>query len=72
MGKNQFWKNITAINFISIFLCPEITHYKHRGYTLKIHIQGVVENEEGKMYGESNMEIYKTICKIDSQWESAV
>ena len=31
-----------------------------------------MENEEGKMYGESNMEIYKTICKIDSQWESAV
>ena len=24
------------------------------------------------MYGESNMEIYNTICKIDSQWEFAV
>ena len=24
------------------------------------------------MYGESNMETYITICKIDSQWESAV
>ena len=24
------------------------------------------------MYGESNMEIYITICKIDSQWEFAV
>ena len=24
---------------------------------------------EGKMYGESNMETYNTICKIDSQWE---
>ena len=23
------------------------------------------------MYGESNMEIYITICKIDSQWEFA-
>ena len=22
--------------------------------------------EEGEMYGESNMEIYNTICKIDS------
>ena len=24
------------------------------------------------MYGKSNMETYITICKIDSQWESAV
>ena len=30
------------------------------------------EEEEGEMYGESNMEIYNTICKIDSQWELAV
>ena len=29
------------------------------------------EEEEGEMYGESNMETYNTICKIDSQWESA-
>ena len=29
--------------------------------------------EEGKseMYGESNVETYNTICKIDSQWEFA-
>ena len=27
---------------------------------------------EGKMYGESNMETYITICKIDSQWKFAV
>ena len=27
---------------------------------------------EGKMYGKSNMEIYITICKIDSQWKFAV
>ena len=27
---------------------------------------GGVEGE-GKMYGESNMDIYNTICKIDSQ-----
>ena len=27
---------------------------------------------EGEMYGMSNMEIYITICKIDSQWEFAV
>ena len=28
--------------------------------------------EEGEMYGKSNMEIYITICKIDSQWEFAL
>ena len=27
---------------------------------------------EGKMYGESDMETYIPICKIDSQWEFAV
>ena len=27
---------------------------------------------EGEMLGEGNMEIYITICKIDSQWEFAV
>ena len=30
------------------------------------------EEEEGEMYGKSNMETYNTICKIDSQWEFAV
>jgi len=27
---------------------------------------------EGEMHGESHMESYNTICKIDSQWEFAV
>ena len=27
---------------------------------------------EGEMYGESNMETYIIICKIDSQWEFAI
>ena len=27
---------------------------------------------EGEMYGNSRMETYSTICKIDSQWEFAV
>ena len=27
---------------------------------------------EGEIYGESNMETYITICKIDSQWEFVV
>ena len=30
------------------------------------------EEGEGGMYGESNMEIYITVCKTDSQWEFAV
>ena len=30
------------------------------------------EEKEGEMYGESNMETYITICKIDTQWEFAV
>ena len=28
--------------------------------------------EEGEMYGMTNLEIYSTICKIDSQQEFAV
>ena len=27
---------------------------------------------EGEMYGESNMETYIAICKIDGQWKCAV
>ena len=30
------------------------------------------EEGEGEMYGESNMEIFNTICKIDNQREFAV
>ena len=30
------------------------------------------EEGEGEVSGESNMEVYNTICKIDSQWEFAV
>ena len=30
------------------------------------------EAREGEMCGESNLETYITICKIDSQWEFAV
>ena len=33
-----------------------------------------MEGEEGgeEMYGQSNIEIYNTMCKTDSQWEFAV
>ena len=30
------------------------------------------EEGEGEIYEESNMEIYNTLCKIDSQWEFPV
>ena len=30
------------------------------------------EKGEGEMYGESNMETYIIICKIDRQWDFAV
>ena len=30
------------------------------------------EEGEGEMYGESNMETYITICKIESQWGFSV
>ena len=30
------------------------------------------EEGEGEMYGESNMEIFNTIYKINNQWEFAV
>ena len=33
---------------------------------------GVGEEGAGEVYGESNMETYITMCKIDSQWEFAV
>ena len=33
---------------------------------------GKWEEGDGELRGESNMETYITICKIDSQWEFAV
>ena len=30
------------------------------------------KERDSEMFGESNMETYNTICKIDSQWEFAV
>ena len=33
---------------------------------------GAAEEGEDEIYGESNMEIYNTIYKTDSQWEFAV
>ena len=41
---------------------------KHREQTYRHGERG----GEGEMCGESNMETYITICKIDRQWECAV
>ena len=41
---------------------------RHRGQTYAHGERG----GEDEMYGESNMETYFTICKIDSLWEFAV
>ena len=42
--------------------------------TLRINLWTQLEREEGEggVHGESHMETYITICKIDSQWEFAV
>ena len=40
----------------------------HREQT---YVHGEREGE-GEIYGESNIETYITICKIDRQWESVV
>ena len=42
--------------------------HKHREQTYGHGERG----GEGGIYGESNMETYITMCKIDSQWECAV
>ena len=47
--------------------CP-----RHSIYMPGILIKLKCPNPHGSMYGESNVEIYNTICKIDSQWEFAV
>ena len=40
---------------------------RHREQTFEHREKG-----EGEMYGESNVETYIIICKIDRQWEFAV
>ena len=30
------------------------------------------EEGEGEVFGESNVDVYNTTCKIDSQWEFAI
>ena len=42
---------------------------KHREQTMDTRVG---EEGEQDICGESNMEMYNTICKIDSLWEFAV
>ena len=42
-----------------------IVRHRHREQTYG-HGRELGEEGEGEMYGESNMETYTTICKIDS------
>ena len=42
------------------------------GHREQTYGHGGGKEGEGQRYGESNMEIYNTIYKIDSQWEFAV
>ena len=58
---------------------PYILEYsrkqKEQGKTSEPSLNGSLHGErggEGEMYGKSNIETYITICKLDSQWESAV
>ena len=41
---------------------------RHREYTYGHGLRG----GEGEVYGQSNMENYIPMCKIDSQWEFTV
>ena len=48
---------------------------KHYWLPVKLFLKKILfwgEEGEAEMYGESNMDTYITICKIDSQWEFAV
>ena len=46
--------------------------WRNRFKRTDLRMQWGGEEGEGEMYGESNMETYITICKIDSQREFAV
>ena len=54
------WKN-----WLKIYL-----FHRHREQTLWTWGRGV--EGEGETYGENNMELNNSICKIDSQWEFSV
>ena len=63
MGPRDFFFQLDELPFSS----GQQWRNRHREQTY-----GHGERGDGKMYGESNMEIYNAICKTDSQWEFAV
>ena len=48
-----------------------VTKQQWRNIENRLTDMGGGEEGEGDMNGESNIEIYNTICKIDNQWEFA-
>ena len=53
---------------MNLFSGPQLRN-RHREQTYEF---GGGREGEGEIYGESDIEIYNTICKIDNQWELAV
>ena len=41
-------------------------------YRTDLWTQGGWEEGEVELHGESNMETYNSMCKIDSQWEFGI
>ena len=63
-SKSEIWKSRKIVLMIG-----QQRRNRHTKQTMDMEGE---EEGEGKMYGENNIETYNTICKIDSQWESAV
>ena len=63
---NWHWWNIIDLSQISR-VSPDIENR-----LTDVGLGGGWEEGEGEMFGESKMDIYNTICKIDSQWEFAI
>ena len=68
IGRNWIKSTIEG-HSLYIFLFLAISGESTIISKLKVKVE---EEGEGRMYGESNMEIYITICKIDSQCEFTV
>ena len=57
---------------IEELICRAATEIQYREQTSGHVVGWGGKKGEGGMYGESNMEIYVTICKTDSQREFSV
>ena len=67
MYSNAYIRNLKKW-YWRIFFAGQQWRNRHREQTYGHGERG----GEGEIHGESNMETYITICKIDSQWEFAV